>query len=35
VEAAASDKELSKQVKQESSDLLAANDEQVAKVANA
>ncbi|MCE2781832.1 hypothetical protein [Limnohabitans sp.] len=35
VEAAESDKELSKQVKQESSDLLAANDEQVAKVVNA
>jgi hypothetical protein len=35
VEAAAADKELGKQVQQESSDLLAANDEQVAKVANA
>lgn len=35
VEAAAADKELGKQVQQESSDLLAANDEQVVKVANA
>jgi hypothetical protein len=35
VEAAAADKELSKQVQQESSDLLAANDQQLAKVANA
>jgi hypothetical protein len=35
VEAAAADKEMSKQVKQESTDLLAANDQQLAKVANA
>ncbi|WP_350296963.1 hypothetical protein [Limnohabitans sp. Rim8] len=35
VEAAAADKELGKQVQQESSDLLAANDEQVAKILNA
>lgn len=35
VEAAAADKEMGKQVQQESTDLLAGNDQQVAKVANA